>query len=417
MRLSRRLMRPRRASARWQCSPSERRSQWRAGGWPRPTAPRSRHVLLVCNGTARCPDAKGDALLQVAAARGRPRAQRRLDPGVAGHYKEAVTVQPGHGLTNGLHIRGMNRNGVVLRRQRRPAAPRIHVHGRQQHLGREHDRPALPTGSANAFYWTGVDGYWGNYLTAYDNGDYGVYAYDSTSLGQDPVDLRLRLRLVERRQRHLHRRLPRLQRGHHELAGARTTRSATRAPTPAASSTSSTASGTTTRSGHRAQHADQRARPAAGRRLHRQQLRPRQQRRTNTPGSGITAHRAGRHGIEHRRRLGQHHPQQPDREPEARRGPPALALHPADQQPGRLQHASSTSGTPAARRRRHRLRRHRRPELRRRQRRHHRRQEAPGHDRPAEPGRTCRTAATTNPRPQAAARGIYEPGRPDRRAS
>ena len=37
------------------------------------------------------------------------------------------------------------------------------------------------TGSANAFYWTGVDGYWGNYLTAYNNGDYGLYAYDSTT--------------------------------------------------------------------------------------------------------------------------------------------------------------------------------------------------------------------------------------------
>ena len=32
----------------------------------------------------------------------------------------------------------------------------------------------------NGFFWTGVDGYRGSYLTAYRNGDYGVYAFDST---------------------------------------------------------------------------------------------------------------------------------------------------------------------------------------------------------------------------------------------
>ena len=33
----------------------------------------------------------------------------------------------------------------------------------------------------NGFYWTGVTGYRGSYLTAYSNGDYGVYAYSSTN--------------------------------------------------------------------------------------------------------------------------------------------------------------------------------------------------------------------------------------------
>jgi hypothetical protein len=32
----------------------------------------------------------------------------------------------------------------------------------------------------NGFYWDGVTGYRGSYLTAYDNGDYGVYAFGST---------------------------------------------------------------------------------------------------------------------------------------------------------------------------------------------------------------------------------------------
>ncbi len=32
----------------------------------------------------------------------------------------------------------------------------------------------------NGFYWTGVTGYRGSHLTAYNNGDYGIYAFDST---------------------------------------------------------------------------------------------------------------------------------------------------------------------------------------------------------------------------------------------
>jgi plastocyanin/uncharacterized membrane protein YhaH (DUF805 family) len=32
---------------------------------------------------------------------------------------------------------------------------------------------------ANGFYWSSVNGYRGSYLTAYDNGDYGIYAFDS----------------------------------------------------------------------------------------------------------------------------------------------------------------------------------------------------------------------------------------------
>jgi len=31
----------------------------------------------------------------------------------------------------------------------------------------------------NGFYWSRVHGYWGSYLTAYNNGDYGVFAHDS----------------------------------------------------------------------------------------------------------------------------------------------------------------------------------------------------------------------------------------------
>ena len=33
----------------------------------------------------------------------------------------------------------------------------------------------------NGFYWTGVAGFRGSYLTAYNNGDYGIYAFGSTN--------------------------------------------------------------------------------------------------------------------------------------------------------------------------------------------------------------------------------------------
>jgi hypothetical protein len=32
----------------------------------------------------------------------------------------------------------------------------------------------------NGFYWTGITGFRGSYLTAYNNGDYGIYAFDAT---------------------------------------------------------------------------------------------------------------------------------------------------------------------------------------------------------------------------------------------
>ena len=47
----------------------------------------------------------------------------------------------------------------------------------------------------NGFFWTGVKGYRGSYLTAIRNGDYGIYAFDST---YGPVRPRLRRRQPRR---------------------------------------------------------------------------------------------------------------------------------------------------------------------------------------------------------------------------
>ncbi|MGZ4145802.1 MAG: hypothetical protein ACXVPP_11665, partial [Actinomycetota bacterium] len=45
----------------------------------------------------------------------------------------------------------------------------------------------------NGVLWSGVKGYEGHYLTAYNNGDYGIFAYDSTGRS-GPLGSQLRLR-------------------------------------------------------------------------------------------------------------------------------------------------------------------------------------------------------------------------------
>jgi hypothetical protein len=92
-----------------------------------------------------------------------------VGPGV---YEEAVNVE-----TDGLTIRGLDRNEVVL------------------DGGFEMDNGIRVVGASgvaienmtarnytnNGFFWTGVDGYRGSYLTTYRIGDYGIYAFDSVS--------------------------------------------------------------------------------------------------------------------------------------------------------------------------------------------------------------------------------------------
>jgi hypothetical protein len=143
-------------------------------------------VLLVCNGTAGCPHVKGVDYyksLQLAVDHSRNGDWILIWPGT---YKEDVSVQSGRGLTDGLHIRGMNRNGVVFD-GKKTGGSAVHVIGVKNTWVENMTGQNYQKGSANAFYWTGVDGYWGNYLTAYNNGDYGVYAYDSTSSGETPA--------------------------------------------------------------------------------------------------------------------------------------------------------------------------------------------------------------------------------------
>jgi plastocyanin len=92
-----------------------------------------------------------------------------VSPGV---YEEAVTVS-----TDDLTLRGLDRNEVVL------------DGGFELENGIfvvEADGVVVENMTArnyvgNGFFWNGVDGYRGSYLTAYRNGDYGVYAFDSVN--------------------------------------------------------------------------------------------------------------------------------------------------------------------------------------------------------------------------------------------
>ena len=87
-----------------------------------------------------------------------------------GTYEEAVNVE-----TDGLTIRGLDRNEVVL-------DGGFEMDNGIRVVGA--DGVAIENMTArnytnNGFFWTGVDGYRGSYLTTYRIGDYGIYAFDS----------------------------------------------------------------------------------------------------------------------------------------------------------------------------------------------------------------------------------------------
>lgn len=89
----------------------------------------------------------------------------------SGVYQEAVRV-----TTPYLTIRGEDRNTTILDGDLRMSNG-IHVV--------EADGVAIENLTArhyvsNGFYWTGVQGFLGSYLTAYADGDYGIYTFDST---------------------------------------------------------------------------------------------------------------------------------------------------------------------------------------------------------------------------------------------
>ena len=87
-----------------------------------------------------------------------------------GEYDEAVFV-----TTPSVTLRGVDRNGVILD-GKFGLATGIMVGGN----GVAIENMTARNYTLNGFFWTGVKGFRGSYLTAYNNGDYGIYAFGST---------------------------------------------------------------------------------------------------------------------------------------------------------------------------------------------------------------------------------------------
>ena len=87
-----------------------------------------------------------------------------------GEYFESVFV-----TTPSLTLRGVDRNSVILDGHFELGTG-IMVGGN----GVAVENMTARNYTLNGFYWTAVKGFRGSYLTAYNNGDYGIYAFGST---------------------------------------------------------------------------------------------------------------------------------------------------------------------------------------------------------------------------------------------
>ncbi len=87
-----------------------------------------------------------------------------------GTYRESVAV-----ATPGLTIRGVDRNEVIIdgEFERANGVEVLFADGVVV------ENITAMNHRVNGFFWTGVRGYRGSYLTAINNGDYGIYAFDS----------------------------------------------------------------------------------------------------------------------------------------------------------------------------------------------------------------------------------------------
>jgi plastocyanin len=86
-----------------------------------------------------------------------------------GEYNEAVFV-----TTPSITLRGVDRNAVILD-GKFELATGIMIGGN----GVAVENMTARNFTLNGFLWTGVQGFRGSYLTAYNNGDYGIYAFGS----------------------------------------------------------------------------------------------------------------------------------------------------------------------------------------------------------------------------------------------
>jgi plastocyanin len=87
-----------------------------------------------------------------------------------GVYREAVEI-----TTPGVVLRGVDRNEVII------DAEFQHENVVEGYAdGVVVENLTVRNGTANGVYWSGIRGYRASYVTAIDNGDYGIYAFDSS---------------------------------------------------------------------------------------------------------------------------------------------------------------------------------------------------------------------------------------------
>lgn len=93
-----------------------------------------------------------------------------VEPGV---YTEAVQIPRGK---DGITLRGLDRDEVILDGEftRANGVQVVRANGVVI------ENMTARNFTENGFYWTGVTGYRGSYLNAIRNGDYGIYAFEST---------------------------------------------------------------------------------------------------------------------------------------------------------------------------------------------------------------------------------------------
>ncbi len=120
------------------------------------------------SGTLRVP--QDYRTIQAAVDATKPGSLVLISPGV---YHEGVHVDPGH---ENIVLRGTDRNTVILDGQFDTKKPNGVI---VQADGVAVENMTARNYVTNAFYWRGVKGYRGSYLSSYRTGDYGIYAFDA----------------------------------------------------------------------------------------------------------------------------------------------------------------------------------------------------------------------------------------------
>jgi hypothetical protein len=146
------------AAAGWRAGAGADPSLVGGGGAPAPSIPASGRVIDV---------PRDASTVQSAVDRAKPGDLVLIAPGV---YRESVVVR-----TKGVVLRGVDRNRTILDGEFRRSTG-VKVVGAD---GVAVENLTVRDYRSNGLYWTGVRGYRASYVTAYRNGDYGIYAFNS----------------------------------------------------------------------------------------------------------------------------------------------------------------------------------------------------------------------------------------------